>query len=361
MSSTVIAICILALFLYLKCFGRYKSLPLPPGPKKLPIIGNLLDIPKKFEWITYHNWCKEFGRDVLRHIIVKLPLTFIKAPISSMSTLRVPQSSSSITLRSKMTMIELIGWGSAVGVLPYGQDHSIGRSASISDEFISSLGDFWRSSRRLLHRELHPAAAVRFHPHELKATRGLLRRLLVSSDDLMEELIQMAGETIMSMTYGIKVDSKDDPYIQIAKEGVQGFVIAAVPGAFLVDSIPFLRFIPDWMPFAGFKRQAKYWRKQVRYMFNKPYEVAKHNIKPTPLFDNAAGSDTTVSAILTGILGLLANPQALKKAQDEIDRVIGSDNLPTFDDETSLPYITAITKEALRWRVVAPICTNPLA
>ena len=36
-------------------------LPLPPGPKPLPIIGNLLDFPKHHEWLTYNEWSKIYG------------------------------------------------------------------------------------------------------------------------------------------------------------------------------------------------------------------------------------------------------------------------------------------------------------
>jgi cytochrome P450 len=45
----------------------------------------------------------------------------------------------------------------------------------------------------------------------------------------------------------------------------------------------------------------------------------------------------------------------MKKAQAELDRVIKAGHLPEIDDRSSLPYVTAIAKETLRWREVAPI------
>jgi len=37
------------------------NLPLPPGPKKYPFIGNILSIPQAFEWETYVRWGRECG------------------------------------------------------------------------------------------------------------------------------------------------------------------------------------------------------------------------------------------------------------------------------------------------------------
>lgn len=45
------------------------------------------------------------------------------------------------------------------------------------------------------------------------------------------------------------------------------------------------------------------------------------------------------------ILGLLANPRVVLKAQEELDRVVGSSRMPTFGDEKELLYIRAIVKE----------------
>ena len=48
-------------------------------------------------------------------------------------------------------------------------------------------------------------------------------------------------------------------------------------------------------------------------------------------------------------------PEVLKKAQAEIDAVVGNQRLPDFSDRDSLPYINAIVKETMRWQNVTPL------
>jgi cytochrome P450 len=50
-------------------------------------------------------------------------------------------------------------------------------------------------------------------------------------------------------------------------------------------------------------------------------------------------------------------PDVQKKAQAEIDAVVGPDRLPSFADRNSLPYTEALVKEVLRWNAVVPAGT----
>lgn len=69
----------------------------------------------------------------------------------------------------------------------------------------------------------------------------------------------------------------------------------------------------------------------------------------------AAGSDTTRAALEWWTLAMLLYPDVQKRAQDELDAVVGRTRAPTFADLPRLPYIRAMVKEVVRWRPVTPL------
>lgn len=58
-----------------------------------------------------------------------------------------------------------------------------------------------------------------------------------------------------------------------------------------------------------------------------------------------AGSDTTSSTVLSYLLGVIGNPTALAKAQEELDSICGTERSPNMDDLDKLPYLRACMNE----------------
>lgn len=67
------------------------------------------------------------------------------------------------------------------------------------------------------------------------------------------------------------------------------------------------------------------------------------------------GSDTSSSMILAFIHAMIRFPQVQKKAQQQIDAIVGEDRSPLWSDYPDLPYVTMIVKETMRWRPVTPL------
>jgi Cytochrome P450 len=59
--------------------------------------------------------------------------------------------------------------------------------------------------------------------------------------------------------------------------------------------------------------------------------------------------------VQTLFLVMALYPEVQKKAQAEIDAVVGPNRLPDFHDRPTLPYINAVVKESSRWNLVLPL------
>lgn len=197
-----------------------------------------------------------------------------------------------------------------------------------------------------------------------------------------------AGELILKVVYGYRIEQhRNDPLVDLVDEAMEQFGDAATTGKWLVDLFPFLVYVPEWMPGAEFKRTARIWRKTLLDCVNIPYNYVKkqrlrgdesrasfvsqsieqaqnekafgpaeeHAIKWAAVSLYAGGADTSVSSMDSFFLAMSMFPDVQHKAQEEIDRVVGTARLPSFSDREHLPYVNAIVEEAQRWHPIAPM------
>ncbi|KAJ7624709.1 cytochrome P450 [Roridomyces roridus] len=344
--------------------GSRSQLPLPPGPKKLPILGNLLDIPSKDPWETYAKWAKDYGSDVL-HISIAGQSMILLSSLKATQDLLDKRSStySDRQMNEGSPMLALCGWDFAFVLWKYGEP--------------------WRTHRRMMKEGFgSPQAVVKYQPKQVLAAHRLLYRLLHTPQDFYSHFAYWGGDNALSAIYGIDVQPTNDPFVEKALHGVDSFAVAGSPGAFLVDALPFLRFVPEWFPGAGFQKTAREIKAMVTEMKDKPFAETKRRISngtasssfATDCLESAkerdytekmvsdaaatimlGGTETTVSTMASLLLAMMANPEAQRKAQAEIDAVVGKDSLPTFEHESELPYVAAVLKEMLRWNPAGPI------
>ena len=66
-----------------------------------------------------------------------------------------------------------------------------------------------------------------------------------------------------------------DEYVQIAETAMYALSMAQIPGRFLIDFLPFLRYVPSWFPGASFKRFAEHYKPIVDKMIDRPFDAVK--------------------------------------------------------------------------------------
>ncbi|OBZ67581.1 O-methylsterigmatocystin oxidoreductase [Grifola frondosa] len=295
-----------------------RTLPLPPGPKPLPILGNVLNIPSSLPWVTYADWSAKYG-DVMHLQLLGQSIIVLGSPEAAFELLE--KRSAIYSDRPRSTLVSLMGWDWNFALMPYGPR--------------------WRPTRRTFWQHFHPGVISKYEQTQLHETRRFLRKLLASPDQLTHHIHYAFGATILKAVHGIEVADSDDKYVSLLKQAAQGPAKAFVPGAFWVEYMPILRHIPAWVPGAGFQKKIAKWRADSIALNEVPFQVAK--------------SAFTFSTLHAFFLAMILYPDVQKKAQAELDNLVGATRLPDFGDRPSLIYINAIVKECLRWQNVAPL------
>ncbi|KAG1762788.1 cytochrome P450 [Suillus occidentalis] len=287
---------------------RQNNPPLPPGPVPLPLIGNILSVNSLEPWLTYTEWCAEYGDMIFLRILNEEMVVVNSQPIAEAL---LDKRSRIYSDRPYLATLEPYGWSVNFGFIAY--------------------GDEWRLCRRLFHQTFRPESAVKFRPMQIKRACEMVVNLI---DDPQHFHHHFATS--------ILVISCDDPMVQIVIDAlIPGLTLLIPERSLLLRTFPFLLNVPDWCWGSSIKRGARSSLERVTRMKNVPFQyVLQH---------------TTAATLMVFVLAMVLNPHVQKRAQAEIDAFIGRDRLPTFEDRASLPYIDAIVRETFKWEPVVPL------
>ncbi|TEB29714.1 O-methylsterigmatocystin oxidoreductase [Coprinellus micaceus] len=347
-----------------------QGLPLPPGPKGVPVFGNLFQIAQGTQsgpWHLYNGWAKEYDSDLIYVEAMGQPVLVLNTlqAATDLMERRSPNYSDRL-LPPALTMLKP---GLGLTGMTY--------------------GPLWKANRRAFHQYYNKNVVQKYQPIIEHQTMAFLRRLNAKPKEFMEVTKYLFGSVIVQISYGLSDPVAYENLVDAAETIVRGFSEVLEPGRFWVDIFPILRYVPAWFPGAGWKRKLKGIEevcKQVRQgTFDDAMERAKLGIqsdypsvagqlieKLPPMDDpsyayeesvarNAtlvayiAGADTTVSSAHGLYIALVNNPDVQRRAQEELDTVIGKCRLPKPSDIPRLPYIRAIVKELSRWFNVIPL------
>lgn len=249
----------------------------------------------------------------------------------------------------------------------------------------------WRRQRTHLKQALSMAVVKRDYSSLLETkARQYLEDCSASPEQHLHHLNRGIGETIIELSYGRLEKEKRNDYIHRSTSTVQ-LVLQATQG-YVVDLLPFLKYLPSWLPGMGFKRNAARWRKEIELTRRAAFETAREtalsgdpNQPPSYMINTLkqlyndpedrkglrrkeeeeaaiahsgfafflAGVETTESSVASLLLAMALFPSIQEKAHAELDKIVGSDRLPTFDDQDAMPYLHAVLLEAMRWHPVA--------
>ncbi|KAG2031138.1 cytochrome P450, partial [Suillus americanus] len=337
---------------------RVYPLPLPPGPRPLPILGNALRLNTKRPWLTYTEWGKAYGKIIHSRI---LGINFIIINSETIARELLDKRSANYSTRPVIRTNELSGLDFNTVLLPYGET--------------------LRRHRKIFHQVLRAEVSASYHKMYSSHANNLVINLLNDTSDLRQQTETYSASLIMAVTYGYLSHGHEDPFLALAREVLHiGEHIISPEKAALFTAFPFLENLPLWCLGGAFALMGRC-RELTRQLLNEPFDKVKEQIADgtashslvadflSQVHDDAdedmmkavastgymTGMETTASSLQKFMLAMVLYPGVQARARAEIDQVVRHDKMPCLDDRASLPYLGAILREVLRWYPLTPL------
>ena len=332
-----------------------------PGPRGLPVFGNLLQIDSTRMHLQLEQWCEQFG-PVFKLTLGKRRAIVVGDHEMIAAGLRDRPDGFRRTTRLEQVWTEMGLQGGVFG----------------------ANGDVWKRQRRMVMAGFDPAHVKRYFPSLQRVSQRLVGRWRQAARqgtviDLQADLMRFTVDTIAGLAFGAEVNT-----LESDEDVIQKHLNRIFPVLFKRMFAPFPTW--RWLPSAadralarsvvevnaavdGFVAQARARLQADPSLREKPANLLEAMLVAAEAPDSGiddrqvagnvltmllAGEDTTANTLAWMIHLLWQNPDALARATEEVRRVCGDGAVPTLEQVGQLDFIEACAHEAMRLKPVAP-------
>ncbi|KAG8908764.1 hypothetical protein FRB99_003002 [Tulasnella sp. 403] len=356
--SPLLTLALLAtVWLVVKLFtvGR-RERGLPPGPPTLPILGNILSFPTGNFHFKFTEWAKQYG-EICSLKIASQTMIVINSHDAARDILE--KNSKVTAARPNSVLGDIVTDGLHIG--------------------IAQLGPNYRATAKAMTEILGPQGHAKYEPVVRAEASQLLFDLLSSPQDFFGHALRFTFSSACSVGFGRRVPRLSTPFFVDFLEMDHAW-LRVLQMSSAVDLLPILRYLPDRIaPWGADVNRLRKWQQGMYMGWVKDCEdrvasgkgngcgvetimarwydsgATRQGLSYVAGVIAEAGTQTSAVWIQNFVLFMVTHPDAQKRAQAEIDAVVGHDRTPTMDDLDRLPYVQGILKEISRIRPVAPV------
>ncbi|KAF9506390.1 hypothetical protein BS47DRAFT_1399531 [Hydnum rufescens UP504] len=343
---------VVGIFAFNIFYSLMKARRYPPGPSAIPFLGNLHKLENDFRYRYIEKISKTYGDAI-----------FFYNPAMSVLVLSSCHSMQDLLVNRGSIYSDRIG--SSIDGNPKSDDRNLRTKVELAAE--------------TLHKHLNRGALPQYFLAVEQEAKRCLRRLHLNPDSWKDELRLNTARVILGVTYDMwDLESTDDERVTTANNFVKHIAASLTPGLLWINIFPIccvqlhcsmsstaqyfilhaVRRIPPWVPWLGNEiRLISAWGEEDRITIPKPFNfvkmqknagTARQSFALSLLEESATdertmtwlaasmyagGADTTFIILHAFVLAMVLYPDVQKKAQEEIERVVGSDRLPGIQEK----------------------------
>ncbi|CAN4125073.1 unnamed protein product [Withania somnifera] len=350
---------------------RGKGPNLLPGPRKLPLIGNLHQLMGSLPHHTLRDMAKEYGP--IMHLRFGEVSTVI---VSSAEAAKEVMKTHDLIFadRPKLLVADIIGYNSTqITFSPY--------------------GDHWRQLRKICVAELLNVKRVQSFESIRQDEVGDLIKTISSypagtTINLSQMIFTLTNNIISRAAFGRKLESQDEFIATLRK------IVDLAGGFDLPDTFPSLKFLH---PLTGAKAAMEKIHHQIDKILERVLQehkaarrtitgkekmhkedlvdvllrvqesgdlqvpITTDTIKAVILETFIAGTDTSSTTLEWAMAELMKNPQVMEQAQAEVRQAFEGKSVITESEVQQLDYLRLVIKETLRLHAPVPLLVPRVA